>query len=464
MQAAVEAAQATRQASREIPGNDIANGETGQPAPESPAAPGAEPVTEPLPVLQVALAAAADARGDAAATQAGTADVQATAAMHGAAAGAAPQRQTGNVHGDAADPDLIVLPERTAVRAGSAAPVRPPARAGQPMTGPVIGTAGPFGGAGPRAAGDLAATDWWVQQRPRHRVPAGLKYVVAGLAAAIVLVMAAAAGFALSSHRAQPPSSRGPGTVRQNPAAAARAMAAAWVERQVSHAAVVSCDRVMCAALAADGFPAGRLRPIGSGARLLARSEVVVATPAVRRQFGGKLGTLWAPAVIARFGSSAAEVDIRIVAPHGAHAYVAALSGDQALRKAAGTALLGSRQIIASPTARRQLAAGEPDARLLIVITALAAQQPVRIEGFGNPGPRAGADVPLRYADLAEAAAGSRVASASYVHSVLMLLRTQHAPYRPARIQTVRLASGRLVLRICFLAPSPLGMFGPQSP
>ncbi len=244
---------------------------------------------------------------------------------------------------------------------------------------------------------------------------------------------------------------------------ATRGAAAAWVAQQVSHDAIISCDRVMCTALAGQGFPSANLRVLGPAAPYPLKSDVVIMTAAIRSQFGSSLGHDWAPAVLASFGSGTARVDVRVIAPHGAAAYNSAMSADLLLRKAAAAGLLGSRQITVSVTARRQLAAGQVDSRLLVVITGLAAQQPVDIVGFGNIGPGASAGIPLRFAELAETVPAAHLASSKYVQSVLALLRAQPPAYRPAHTETVVLARGLTVLRIEFAAPTPLGLFSPQS-
>ncbi len=50
-------------------------------------------------------------------------------------------------------------------------------------------------------------------------------------------------------------------------AAAAQQAAARWVTGQVRRSAVVGCDEQMCAALAARGFPSGRLLELGRPGR-----------------------------------------------------------------------------------------------------------------------------------------------------------------------------------------------------
>ena len=71
-------------------------------------------------------------------------------------------------------------------------------------------------------------------------------------------------------------------------AAAARQRAAAWVASQASTGAIVACDPVMCAALQAHGVAVSRpARAVPTRADPLG-ADLVVATPAVRSQFGAR--------------------------------------------------------------------------------------------------------------------------------------------------------------------------------
>ncbi len=237
--------------------------------------------------------------------------------------------------------------------------------------------------------------------------------------------------------------------------------AATWVAGQVSHHAVVSCDRAMCNALAQHGFPAGSLRPIEPKAARLPKSEIVVTTPALEQQFGKKLDAKLAPVVLAGFGKASELTSIRVIAPHGAKAYLDALRVDFKLRQSVGTGLMTSRQITASTAARKMMESGEVDSRLLIVITALAAEHPIDILTFGNASPGASPGIPLRVAELAETTAGVNLTEPEYVQAMEELLKAQPARYRPASISTVRTTTGQMVLRIEFPAPSPLGLLNP---
>src|SRR5579859_5033968 len=78
-------------------------------------------------------------------------------------------------------------------------------------------------------------------------------------------------------------------SVSLSAAGSGRTQAAAWVAQQVSGDVTVWCDPAMCEQLRRDGFPAARLRSLSRGVRGLPGSGIVVATAAVRGQFGSGL-------------------------------------------------------------------------------------------------------------------------------------------------------------------------------
>ena len=293
----------------------------------------------------------------------------------------------------------------------------------------------------------------------------GRPYRIAGVILAIVaLVVAGLIALVLSGGKSSghhtglgPPSSGAGALVRKR--------VAAWVAGQVSRATVVACDPVMCQALMARGVAESRLDRLGPQTSPL-HSQIIVATAAVRAQFGNALRSVYAPAVLASFGAGADRIDIRATAQHGAAAYRTRLGSDLANRKASGAQLLHSGRIAAPVLARHELAEGEVDGRLLVTIAQMAAAHPMFIVDFGSPAPGAAPGIPLRQADLAEDAharhrAGHAI-SAWYVRAMLAFLRAQHGPFRPARVQSVHLPDGAAVLRIEFTAPSPLGLLTPR--
>jgi len=275
------------------------------------------------------------------------------------------------------------------------------------------------------------------------------RYRKAGaVVSAMVLIAAGSLAFALSR----------PTSAATTLGGATRNMAAAWVAGQVSRTAVVSCDPVMCRALRAHGIPERDLLVLRPGTASPLGSDVVVATAAVRSQFGHRLSSVYAPAVIASFGSGNLRIEVRVIVPHGAAAYFAELSADLRARKASGAELLHNGLISASAAARRQLAAGQVDSRLLIALASMTAVHRLHIVAFGDSAPGIGASGPVRSAELSDIDGGHGASASAYARSMLAFLRVQQAPYRPAHAGTIQLADGKTVLRIEFDDPSPLGL------
>jgi hypothetical protein len=259
---------------------------------------------------------------------------------------------------------------------------------------------------------------------------------------------------------------------------AVRDQAAAWIARQVSGDAIVACDPAMCAALEAHRVVPTNLLVLRPSAPDPLGSDVVVATAAVRSQFGGRLASVYAPTVLASFGAGVLRIDVRAVAPDGAAAYRASLAADLAARREAGRQLLGNRRITGSAAARGELLTGRVDPRLLITLAALAATGPVRVTAFTDSGPGAGPGAPLRGVELAlppGAVAGpARDGPAGGGHgggghgggaaarSILAFVRAQRPPYRPARAGIVPGPGGAQALSIQFAAPSPVGLLETQ--
>lgn len=236
-----------------------------------------------------------------------------------------------------------------------------------------------------------------------------------------------------------------------------RAQAAQWMARQLSPNAVVACDPQMCSALQAAGLRARRrLVPRQSSAGQLG-AEIVVATRAVRDQIGPRLASVYAPELIASFGSGPARIEVRYVAPGGARSFEASQAADLGARVAAGQQLLRNQRIHASSAARTALASGSVDPRLLVTLAALAAQpvviqQQVSVVAFGDSSPGA-AGIPLRDAELGS---GSQAG----VRAMLSFLLAQQPPYQPAQARLIRQPDGRYMLDVQFDAPSPLGLNG----
>ena len=372
--------------------------------------------------------------------------------------------------GQSGDPSRGARPDILAWRAPEpeSGPPEPP---GDQGSGPLVPRPGAEVGrrsSGPPAPrADVEVTPSWTKvagttlqlflarRRTRWRVVVGLVLaliVFAGGALTVALVRNSGAAPAPRSGRATP-APRTPGLAQVQAATAARAQAAAWTAAQVSHSAVVACDPAMCAALQGQGFPAGNLMTIGPATNDPLGSTVIVASAAVRSQFGSRLETVYAPTVIASFGSGSAQVEVRVYAPGGGPGYAAALRADQRVRQNLGRVLLRNSRVSATPAARAELTAGQVDTRLLATLATLTGQGQVDVVAFSDSGPGASAGAPLRVAELASPPR----AKSGYLPSVLALLRAQQAPYLATSLSLAR-SDGQEVIRIEFAAPSPLGL------
>ena len=285
------------------------------------------------------------------------------------------------------------------------------------------------------------------------------------IASVLVLVTAAGVIAVISRHPAgtgaraahrSGAGSRGPDAI--GAAATTRNLAASWIAHEVSRDAIVSCDPLMCQTLGTHGIPAADLLVLRPGMSDPLGSELVVVTAAVRSQFGSRLASVYAPTVLASFGSGNGAIAVRAIAPDGVRAYDAALSADVRARKVSGSKLLHNRRIVVAAVAASPLAAGNVDSRLLDVLATMATLNPVRIAAFGDSGPGASAGVPLRSVDLAEVRGASWTGQSAYVRSVLALLRAQVSPYLAASVAPVPAGGGHTVLRVTFSAPNILGL------
>jgi hypothetical protein len=241
----------------------------------------------------------------------------------------------------------------------------------------------------------------------------------------------------------------------------ARDQAAAWVAQMISASAVVGCDPAMCTALRAHGVAAGNLLTIGAdGQSDPLGSDIVMATAAIRGTLGTRLAPVYAPLVLARFGTGSARIEVRVTAPDGSAAYLRALRADQAARATAGQQLLGNPRLSESPAARHDLTTGQVDPRLLTTLAALTAVHGLRIVQFGASGPGADPRVPLPSAEITAAEPGPASAG---IGAVAAFLRAQRSPYLASSVVLTRLSSGQPALRVTFGEPSPLDLLGPAT-
>lgn len=250
-------------------------------------------------------------------------------------------------------------------------------------------------------------------------------------------------------------------------AASARTEAATWIHSWVAANADLACDPVMCQALMVHGIAGERLLQVNTSATDTLEADVVVATLTIRNDFGRRLAKVYAPAVLARFGTGDAEIDIRVVG-NGIN-YLRALRADVSARKMAGLALLHNPGISAMGTAARELAAGDVDSRLLTTLVALAHWGcPVSVLGFGGGGPRSTTGMPLLSADITPLMSGpgmrltsghSRAEMDREVSRIVRFLNSQITPLRPASFTPAHGKKGRIVVNVDFAAPVQFGVF-----
>ena len=276
------------------------------------------------------------------------------------------------------------------------------------------------------------------------------------VAGSLVVVVAAAAAIDLA--RSAPTASDGTGSALIASESAVRAEAVSWITGQVGHDIAVACDAVMCSDLAQHGFPAGNLNVLGQTAPDPYGSELLVATADLRSQFGAKLGSFYAPTVIASFGAGPARIDVRIIAADGAAAYAQQLAKDLQTRKTSGAQLVRNKNISLTPAARAQLLSGDVDIRLVTMLAFLASQEPVSIVAFSSFAPGAAPGVPMRWAYLSESDPAAHESSAAYLRSLMAFAKGLRPPYVPLIPTTASLPDGQTVLKIAFPAPSPLGL------
>jgi hypothetical protein len=276
---------------------------------------------------------------------------------------------------------------------------------------------------------------------------------------ALILLVAGAGGLALTLSRRGASPERPTGRHAQasplTAEAAARAHAVTWILHQASPGAVVACDTQVCADLASNHFPSSNLLRLGPASNDTIGADLVVATATVRNQFGSHLA-VWAPAVIASFGTGNTRIDIRWNYPGGAKAYRGTLPAALRARKAAEAELLTNSSIRLSATAESQLLSGQVDPSLPLLLVLMANSHPLRVVDFVSQSPGGGPASLLRWVDLATAVQAAHLPQAAYLLWMRSFLGTQRAEYHPDWVQQVRLANGQAVLRIGYGAPSPL--------
>jgi serine/threonine protein kinase len=337
------------------------------------------------------------------------------------------------------------LPPHAAAPAVDDEPSSPPA-APLEAPEPLHGIAGPSSNRG--GGGDKAEPRRASSGRVRWR------WRAAALLAAVLLVGGVGGlTLILSRHGPLPKGSAGAHAVTSQKLSAGTAaitQAVTWIMQQVSRTVYVSCDSQVCTELAQRGFP--NLDTLGPASQDPLGSSLVVVTPAIRAQFGTRLASVYAPAVIASFGSGNARVEIRQIYSGGPPG----LRADLQARKTSDAQILANSHVTVSAIARAQLRSGDIDPRLPSFIAAITAAYPVRIVAFGDGGPGGGPASLLRSVDLATHVGAAHLAAPAYVSWIRGLVKAQYTQYFSASSEQVSLPGGQTVLRIEFAAPSPL--------
>jgi hypothetical protein len=227
-----------------------------------------------------------------------------------------------------------------------------------------------------------------------------------------------------------------------------RQQAAAWVAQQV--AGMVACDPEVCQELMADHYPVGELIPMYPSTPDPLGAVVVVATPVIQSQFGSRLASVYAPQVIASFGTGAEQVQVRNITPGGTAAFRSQLPADRTGRINAGRQLMSNARIHASATAKAELLAGQVDPRLLTTLASLSHGWPLQLIKFDDSSPGVGNSVPLRGAWIG-------APSDSDLTAIVRQLKAQII-YRAAQAEIEPIAGGKHVVVVSFSAPAPMGL------
>ncbi len=302
-------------------------------------------------------------------------------------------------------------------------------------------------GAGPTAA---------EPQAPQHG-GGRRRWRVAAVVAASVLVVAGVIGAAVNlAGHSPPPTSNHPGTSPPpDSEAAVRNQAVSWIMHSVSRAAVVACDAQVCGELASKGFPGASLKWLGPQTNDPLGASLVVSTAAVRAQLRDRLASVWAPAIIAAFGSGNARIEIRLEFPGGATSYNQVQGSYARARETRDALLLGNSSVKLSARAKAQLRSGNIDPRLPELIAIMVHIHPLHIVDFGSQAPGGGPASLLRSMDLATADPPGHLTPAKYISWMQSFIRAQRSVYHPS-LSLVTLPGDQAALRVGYDAPSPL--------
>lgn len=305
---------------------------------------------------------------------------------------------------------------------------------------------------------------WLERHHIISRRPSRRRRLIIVLAALVAMAFGAGITLAFTG----PPDPSGPdqaGSSRARPSDAAQSMtslqqaalyrqqAAQWIKANVTAGVDVSCDYIMCQEAQSQGYPPGQLMVLPSTAPDPLGAELIIATPAIRNQFGTRLATIYAPQVIARFGSGPQEVDVRYLAPDGSAAFNSHLAAERTHRITAGEQIVGNKNVSALPAARAELLAGDIDPNLMAMLAQIAHTLAIQLVAFTDSPPGEGYSVPLRGVVIGAATPGDLAA----IHAEFA---AQQGIFAPLHIATTKSTSGKPVLTVTYGAPSPMDVGG----
>ncbi len=248
----------------------------------------------------------------------------------------------------------------------------------------------------------------------------------------------------------------------------ARKAAAIWARRWISPSAIIACDPLMCHVLQGAGVPAAQVIPLAPTAEDPENGAVVIATAVVRSQMGANLESVFAPVVLASFGTGTAEVSVRVVAGDGP-TYRHQLKADWRARKLAGASLLRNSEISATKAAAAQIKAGNVDSRLLILLPGLVQFcGPIRVLGFAGWGPGHSPGVPQLAAfitprippsDGSLRSGQGNAAMAEAATKIETFLKAQWTALKADSYSEHTTASGRIIVQLDVTDPPQFGAF-----
>ena len=276
---------------------------------------------------------------------------------------------------------------------------------------------------------------WW--RRRVLRVPDEARLGTlrwTAIAAVVALVAASCVALVAGTGHAVPPAAHVPvkPSAAQVETVANERAASQWVAAQVAPGTTVACDAVMCGYLISAGVSDDVV--IGKGSAGIS-AALVVSTPVLRHQAGSRLAAN-SPEVVAAFGAGPTRVDV-LAATTSTATFLAAAQHAVTASARLGRMLARNGRLYIGVTQRQELAAGQVDQRLLVMLQQMLATHSVHVASFGDADPGANWPAQLRSVtidDLIHRARGRMV------NQVTADLRVVHALQAASDVSTQQIA------------------------